>query len=941
MRTHQDILKDFMDYCFKNTDKPIYDYNKLLELEEEEKTILEGRMWKKLLSLCYKEDGMLWFTKFILGDMMYAGYPEPIKYNNLWLTWNGLLRLGDHIGILCPRQHGKCESENSLITLADGTRKKIKDMKTGEEIISINKELKNEKDVVVMKKFVGRKKEYTVILDSGKKIKLANTHRLLTTTGWNELSTIKIGDYIATPRTIQVETKQTISHEQAKILGWLISEGNFDGSITISNCDKLVLNSIEKNCKKLKIHSKKYDNYIRISANFGFHELKKIISYNKYIPEEIFKQPKEIKYSFLSSLIEGDGYLDCRKNKGDNSIIYCSSSKRLIRDLQHLLLTLGIKSRFKKRTSKYVLKNKSNAFHYLLYITSKDCLKLLKNLNFVSKNNQRDFLIKQLEKIKFNTKKDIIPQELIKKYWKGVIYNNWSREVLNQKIKKFENFSERNSYKEIHNKYEINDLKNLSTSDIYWDKIVDIIEGDYVNMYDIQIKKNHNYISDDIYSHNSSYYSVILSIYRMAIYKNYNILVESASEDQANGILSHIKKIIESNEFLLQKRDKNARWSTGDMEYNGGMLLARGVGSEVRGGTYDLIICDDILRSDNKLTDKDIEDFIDEELEPMIMVRKGQLIIVGTRKSFTDIFSTLEERIKEGSTWKIYVYKAIIDYDKQIILCPERFTFKELIQKRATMGIRKFNKEYQNEVSGSGTGLFDEEIIKVAKQTGKAYYVSPKAVAGDELKWTYVIGVDTARAGTASADFTVVTVLAYDPDKQYKRICWMWRKKGLKISEQVKQIANLAKLYGYPIILVEKNNVGQEFVDEMVDRYNLAVETFTTTKTSKEDLLRLLVTNFENEKIIIPQGDERSKEQMEPLLEELSKFVVEITRAGNEVMKGSGSSHDDTIISLSLAVKCTQAYSTQPMAVSIDKPKRMSELEYYTVTNDGDTLLRL
>jgi len=941
MRTHDDILKDFMDYCFNNTENTLYDYNKLEELDEIERTIRKGQMWNKLLSLCYQEDGMIWFTKFILGDMMYAGYPEPIVYNKLWTDWNNLISTGDHIGILCPRQHGKCESENSLITLANGTRKKIKDMSAGEEIISINKELKNEKDVVVMKKFVGRKKEYTVTLDSGKTIKLANTHRLLTTKGWNELSTIKIGDYIATPRNIQVNTEETISHDHASILGWLISEGNFNGSITISNYDKLVLNSIEKSCKKLKLHSKKYDNFIRISADFGFHELKKIISYDKYIPEEIFKQPEHIKYAFLSSLIEGDGYLDCRKTKGDNAITYCSSSKKLILDLHHLLLTLGVKSRFKKRMSKYILKDKTNAFHYNLKITSKDCLKLLKNLDFVSKNKQRDLLIKRLEKIKFNTKKDIIPQDLIEKHWKGCIYNNWSRDVLNQNIKKFENFSEKNSYKKIHSKYKIDDLKNFGTSDIYWDKIINITEGEYVDMYDIQIKKNYNYISDDIYSHNTTHYSVILPIYKMCMFKNYNVLIESASEAQAIKILKYVIKIVESNEYLLEKRDKDARWSTSDIEYNGGELVARGVGSEVRGGTYDLILCDDILRSDNKLSDTDIEDFIDEELEPMLLVRKGQIIIVGTRKSFTDIFSTLEERIKEGSRWRMYVYKAIISFKKKIVLCPERFTFEELMEKRATIGMRKFNKEFQNEVSGSGTGFFDEEIVKVAKDMGKAYFVSQKMVPGDELTWTYVMGVDTARAGTASADFTVVTVLAYDTDKQYKRICWMWRKKGLKISEQVKQIADLARLYDYPVILVEKNNVGQEMIDEMVDHYNLAVETFTTTKTSKEDLLRLLVTNFENEKMIIPQGDERSKEQMEPLLNELSKFVVEITRAGNEIMKGSGTSHDDTIISLSLAVKCSQLYAHTPMAETIDKPHKSSELEYFAITNDRDILMRL
>jgi phage terminase large subunit-like protein len=546
MRIIEEITKDFMGFCFRNTNKPEFDYNKLEELTEKEKNILKGKMMKKLIELCYRDDGILWFSKFILGDLTYAGYPEPIRFNKLWMEWVQLIRTGDHLAILCPRQSGK-----------------------------------------------------------------------------------------------------------------------------------------------------------------------------------------------------------------------------------------------------------------------------------------------------------------------------------------------------------------------------------------------------------STFYSVILPIFRMFIFENYNVLIESASEEQANSLLGQVVRILENNEMLIQKRNKDAKWSTSDIEYNGGKLLARGVGSEVRGGTYDLIINDDILRSDNKFSDRDIEDFVDEELEPMIMVRKGQMMLVGTRKSFSDIFSSIEKRIQEGSKWKIKVYKAILDYENKTILCPERFTFEQLMQKRSIMGIRKFNKEYQNEVSGTGTGLFSDEIIQQAIEFGKSYEVHSSARPEDENHWSYIIGVDTARAGTASSDYSVAIVLAYDPEKQYKRICWIWRKKGLKISEQVKQIAELAKQFNYPTILVEKNNVGQEFIDEMVDHYNLSVESFITTKTSKEDLIRLLITSFENEKMIIPYSNERSREMMESLLEELRKFVVEVTRAGNEIMKGSGSSHDDQVISLSLAVKCSQMYSGVPMAFSVDKPKRMSELEYFSVTNDANTLIRL
>lgn len=130
--------------------------------------------------------------------------------------------------------------------------------------------------------------------------------------------------------------------------------------------------------------------------------------------------------------------------------------------------------------------------------------------------------------------------------------------------------------------------------------------------------------------------------------------------------MGFVVRIIENNEFLHSKKGKVSKWSTTEINYNGGKILAKGVGSEVRGGTYDYIVCDDILRSDNKLSDEDISTFIGEELEAMIFVRRGQIVIVGTPKSESDIFSEIEEKIDlkgDDSGWKLFSYPAILDWN--------------------------------------------------------------------------------------------------------------------------------------------------------------------------------------------------------------------------------------------------------------------------------------
>lgn len=443
----------------------------------------------------------------------------------------------------------------------------------------------------------------------------------------------------------------------------------------------------------------------------------------------------------------------------------------------------------------------------------------------------------------------------------------------------------------------------------------------------------------------STYWTVVLPIYRGALFENYNILIESASEEQAVALLTHTKKVIDNNEFLSSKKAISGRWSTTDMTYNGGVIRARGVGSEVRGGTYDYIVCDDILRSDNKLSDEEIEKFIDEELEPMLLVRNGQLVIVGTPKSETDIFNTIEDRIEFlDASWNYHTYQAIIDWDKKIILSPYRFTWEQLMSRRRAMGRMKFDKEFQCLCYSSGSQLFPYGIRKRAMELGKEYVMYNAFKTKDKDVWHYYIGVDCARAGTAGGDYTVVTVIAYKPKTQEKRIVWLWRKKGLKIAEQVKQIAAISKRFNHPIILVERNNIGQDFIDIMTDDYGLNVEEFTTGSKgqAKEDLIRYLIVAFEREKIIMPIGDEESRKQMKLLNKELERFVVELTRTGNEVFKGSGHSHDDMVISLALANRCSQSFGYVPFATSFDQgPRSTTSLERFAASGDVREVLTL
>jgi hypothetical protein len=734
MRTFENIIKDYLSFMYTYTKDDKFIYGNFIE-NYKTIDIAHSIAYKAIIDKCYdKENGMFYFSKFIIGDLTDAGFPRPFRYNNLLRRWDKLIKKYKHLAILSARGHGKCLTGDTLITLKNGTRKKLVDMKPGDKIISLNtKTLKEEFDEVEYMKYVGDKVKYNIILDSGKEISVADTHKFLTIDGWKQLKDININEYIATPRKILIESQKC-----------------------------------------------------------------------------------------------------------------------------------------------------------------------------------------------FNTNKDVIPIGLVQRHYHKKIFNNISRSKLKNIIVK--TLQQQNSKNILHRKKalqtNIEKLIDLSESDIYWDKIISIEKDDIEAMYDIQVKKNHTYIANDIFTHNTIFFSTIYPLYRAFLWKNQKIILESASARQSEFILGFLKKVILNNEALMSKKIPNAKWTNEIVEYNGEWIWATGFGSEVRGGHVDLIVVDDILRSDNKLNDTQIENFLFEELEPMITDRNGQLILVGTPKSESDIFSLIGKYKKENINypWKIEKFPAILDYDDKIVQCPDRFTFKQLMNKRLIQGPQKFEKEYQLQFYSLDASLFPPRIVQPALESGKDEVLLDfvdQAWIERNPNWSIYIGIDVARSGSVSADFTVALVLGYNYRTQEKKILHMFRAKGLKTTLQVERIAEVASKFNNPIILVEKNNIGVDFIDMMIDDYNLAVEEFTTTSKSKEDLIRFLINTFERGKMIIPQGNTHSKGVMEILVSELYKFCVTITNAGNEKYEGKGA-HDDCVISLALANKATQLGGSIPFLMTED-----------------------
>jgi len=178
---------------------------------------------------------------------------------------------------------------------------------------------------------------------------------------WTNFIDLRVGDYLVFQKT--VKTKRDLNLEQARILGYYVSEGflikerNSKGqlidmgvafSFSLNEKETFVKNLVD-DLITLNYGSKIYEfpdkNECRVSCySKDLASLMKKFgneySHTKKLHPSIFSQEDEILLNFLGTAINGDGSQDHNKHKG--TIRYSTVSSQLARDIRRIALELGI-----------------------------------------------------------------------------------------------------------------------------------------------------------------------------------------------------------------------------------------------------------------------------------------------------------------------------------------------------------------------------------------------------------------------------------------------------------------------------------------------------------------------------------------------------------------------------------------------------------------------
>jgi replicative DNA helicase len=425
----------------------------------------------------------------------------------------------------------------------------------------------------------GTKQVYRLKLASGRVVRATANHPFLALDGWRSLGELNVGDRIATPRRLpQSSAVREWPTAKVVLLAHLIGDGCVAPRqpIHYTSADPDNLRAVEEAAAHFGVrprrvpqrswthvylpapHRLTHGRRNPIAAWLGDLGLYGRRSFEKFIPAGVFALPDHQIALFLRHLWATDGSVTTR----DRSvrIYYATTSQRLARDVQQLLLRLDLRSRV--RTTR----KGEHRPAFTVDITGVDDQRRF--LEVVGVHGARAVACEhartQLRDVHANTNTDTLPIDV----WRAVRHALRESPMTSRQFQAavgmayngtaiYRHAPSRPKLMRIATALQDPSLARLATSDLFWDRVTSIEADGVEPVYDATVLGTHNFIADGIVVHNSIEQDADVVIF---LYREGEQNAESEVELLKAKVAKHRNGPI--GEVPLQFRKSNTRFYT-------------------------------------------------------------------------------------------------------------------------------------------------------------------------------------------------------------------------------------------------------------------------------------------------------------------------------------------------------------------------------------------
>ncbi|MBI5709799.1 MAG: DNA polymerase III subunit alpha [Candidatus Eisenbacteria bacterium] len=418
----------------------------------------------------------------------------------------------------------------------------------------------------------GRKPVFELLTAQGKRITATANHPFRTLDGWKNLEDLKPGDRIAAPRRLEVAVTRSWPRHELITLAGLLAEGNTCHPTTLYyfNRDRLLIDDFAAAISNFpdtvtRLYERR-NGALQVSANLGLPGRVKdesVYGYEategnlalvmdvpdrrsgafrwaerlgilgcrateKFIPEEVFELRDSDLEVFMGRLWAGDGFIACERRFVP---FYATSSERLARDVQTVLLRLGILAGLHRKEFKYRGTTKTGYTVDLLGEGSLEAFVERIAPHVIGREGQVGLLRARLVSVeRGQCSRDTVPRTVsrwvdeerkrVGLRWRelGTLSQVSIREFTGQGSARKRGFR-RSTLMRLARFFGSLRLARIAESDVFWDRVVSIESRGIQDTYDLTVEKDHSFVADGIIVHNSHSAAYALLAYQCAYLK--------------------------------------------------------------------------------------------------------------------------------------------------------------------------------------------------------------------------------------------------------------------------------------------------------------------------------------------------------------------------------------------------------------------------------------